>query len=457
MPVQRTGVVVVVVVALLLLGLTTTVPINREKLESRAFYGQMTGELDALSIAQYDGDTLLAGWSTLDITPDEPVMLAGYGIRGPVDSVHDRLEVKAVVLDNGSFSAAVVSLDLLLFPGVIADSLKMMAREGKLPVDAVYPASIHTHNAYGHWEQSPAIQIAFGKYREAVVRYLLSQSVQAIFIAHNHRQGASLGYVKAKAPDYVVNRLDPEKGVTDDYLRAIVIEQESGARSVMLSYAAHPVVLDTKLLTISRDYPGYLTDFLRHAGYDQVVFMAGMVGSHTVSASPLENFDKAKAIGEGLGRTFLRALPARAIQTPPAMAFQQLDLKMPDPQVRISERLGLRTWLFRTLIGKLSANITALQVGEVLMLGMPCDFSGEIAARERLDSLASGRGLELMITSFNGDYIGYVSDDRYYDSSTSEEMRLMNWTGPHMGSYFSYVIRRILDKVQPSKSPGSTQ
>ena len=83
------------------------------------------------------------------------------------------------------------------------------------------------------------------------------------------------------------------------------------------------------------------------------------------------------------------------------------------------------------------------------MLGMPCDFSGEIAVLDGLDDYARERGLNLLITSFNGAYIGYITADHHYDKSRHEEVMAMNWVGPGMGRYFSAVIAALIDRHSP--------
>ena len=76
------------------------------------------------------------------------------------------------------------------------------------------------------------------------------------------------------------------------------------------------------------------------------------------------------------------------------------------------------------------------------MVGAPCDFSGELALP--LYQHARQKNMRLVVTSFNGGYMGYITPDRYYDKD-HYETRLMNWYGPGNGTYFSECIRRIVD------------
>jgi hypothetical protein len=74
------------------------------------------------------------------------------------------------------------------------------------------------------------------------------------------------------------------------------------------------------------------------------------------------------------------------------------------------------------------------------MLGTPCDFSGEFNAS--LDSLAHRTGVQVIVTSFNGGYIGYLTPGKYYEID-HYETRLMNWYARGTGDY----VRECLEKL----------
>src|SRR5690606_42076053 len=52
-----------------------------------------------------------------------------------------------------------------------------------------------------------------------------------------------------------------------------------------------------------------------------------------------------------------------------------------------------------------------------MLLGTPCDFSGELMPP--IDSAARAHGMNAMVTSFNGQYIGYITADQWYDPPPS--------------------------------------
>ena len=64
-----------------------------------------------------------------------------------------------------------------------------------------------------------------------------------------------------------------------------------------------------------------------------------------------------------------------------------------------------------------------------------------------LDSYAKARGLNLIVTSFNGGYIGYVTADKWYNLDKYETVA-MNWFGPYKGAYFQEAIKDLTDLLK---------
>ena len=78
-----------------------------------------------------------------------------------------------------------------------------------------------------------------------------------------------------------------------------------------------------------------------------------------------------------------------------------------------------------------------MRLGDGLWLSTPCDFSGELALDVK--ALARERGLAAAVTSFNGDYVGYVIPARYY-TLDGYEPRTMSFFGPQLPDQFMQVL-----------------
>ena len=124
--------------------------------------------------------------------------------------------------------------------------------------------------------------------------------------------------------------------------------------------------------------------------------------------------------------------------------MHRVPLLLSDPQVKVLKNWRVRPWLFSLAFGDYPEYLTVLRLGNIVMLGTPCDFSGEF--NRSLDSIATRNGLQAMVTSFNGGYIGYVTPDKYYDRD-HYETQLMNWYGPGNGEYMEQCLEQLILKV----------
>ena len=99
----------------------------------------------------------------------------------------------------------------------------------------------------------------------------------------------------------------------------------------------------------------------------------------------------------------------------------------------------------QVLVGDSPKYISSLRLGNLIMIGTPSDFSGELIAP--IEKSISNKELNLIINSFNGGYIGYITDDKWYDRTdiNTYETHTMNWYGPYNGQYFSTLIKKIIE------------
>ncbi len=137
-------------------------------------------------------------------------------------------------------------------------------------------------------------------------------------------------------------------------------------------------------------------------------------------------------------------MPQIRPQPDSTLALLTLPLALLEPHPRVIGNWRVRPWLFYALYGDYPSDLKALRIGQTVLLGTPCDFSGELAAE--LNPLAAKQSVNLMVTSFDGGYIGYVTPDRYYERKTYET-RDMNWFGPQNGAYFTEMMAGLLKKL----------
>lgn len=421
-----------------------TAPIDDTPLADQPFYQAMQRRMDSITIPlHHPTQPVRVGWSQLSIVPDHPLQMAGYKPRPTFTDVHDSLYVKVMAVDNGAYRIYFVSVDLLLFPPALRTAI-----EEKLPKsdsDFVYYTATHTHTAVGGWDPSLLGSILMGEYDSSYIHYASNQVISAIERARASADWATVRYWERSAPENIYNRIDTLSPV-DDKFRGLIIERADGQQALLFAVGAHPTSISKKFTALSADYPGAMARELNE--YKHVQFMAGAIGSQS-----FKGFGRAFEweLVDSVGRTFSRYVrfPQNTVSLPSDLDIQaaKVQLFFGKSQLRLTKNLKLRDWIFKSINHPLAGEITVVRIGNVLLLGTPCDFAGEIAVVNGLVQYANDHGLKLIITSFNGQYTGYVTADHHYFNSDYEEVRILNWVGPYFGEYYSQLIKKIIDKT----------
>ena len=395
-------------------------------------------------------DSLQVGWAKVNITPPLNTPLAGYGKRKGLryKAVHDSVWVRTFYFDNGHTQAVLVTLDMLIAPMTVTAALEKEYAAMGLKPEQVYLTATHTHTSFGGWAKKLGGWLMAGRYSQQVVKETTARILQSIREAKANRQPARIGYGQVYAPQLVANRLTGSLAERDTALRFLKIQQSSGKTAVLCTFSAHPTILPSMTPELSRDYPGELVDRLEET-VDFAAFAAGAVGSHRAVAPHGDTYQSTAAVGQQLAQAIVRQLPSVPLEPTTAIGFARHELELPEPQWRLNSTLRLAPFLFYSLFGRYPAYISSLQLGETILLGIPADYSGELLPP--LEQQALQQGQHLLVTGFNGGYIGYITPDKYYQLK-KYETRSMNFYGPHSGTYLTEILLKLLGQYKSQVS-----
>jgi len=428
---------------LLLLFLAVSVaPIDRS-VDRKQLYTTMMNRMDTLARPVISHRGFSIGFAKENLTPSYPTATAGYGKRmGKLyESVHDSIYVRTMVIDNGARRVAVVSADLLIIPPTVTALLEKELPEIDFTLDNTYLGAIHTHNSIGNWGKG-VMTFLYGSYDDSMVHFIADKIKRSIQRASRNMLPATLKAGAIPLSNIVYNRLI-DHGPVDSLLRVVEIHRSDSSKLLLMSFTAHATCLFSRDLQLSRDYPGMLVDSIEAKNYSFVMFMAGAVGSHAGKA-PEQGWSCVDWMGEKVSKGFLENRNQLIAVHDSTLEMHRVPLLLSDPQVKVLKNWRVRPWLFSLAFGDYPEYLTVLRLGNIVMLGTPCDFSGEF--NRSLDSIATRNGLQAMVTSFNGGYIGYVTPDKYYDRD-HYETQLMNWYGPGNGEYMEQCLEQLILKV----------
>jgi hypothetical protein len=428
------------ILAVVALALITSV--DRSPIESQDFYRETFDRLEKTPWNGSEGDKWLSGWAKANITPDHPVELVGYKPRGLYEFVQDSSYVKAISLSNGKTQIAWLNYELLIIHPALAKAVEQGIVDAGIALDQLIFTGTHTHSGMGGYMPGPLGEIAFGGFDQQVIDWMVKKSVFALKAAISSQDTVSLSFRKVEAGDYVTNRFIKD-GPKDPFIRQLIFSKKDGRKATLYTYSAHATSLNSKFMGLSGDYPKYLNRALENSDYDFAMFAAGTVGSHRPLA-PGNTTDKIQEYSASLDSVMLLKSNQSDTLVNPRMLFSRLNISLREPHLRISDNLRIRPWLFNYLLGDTNPHLDITQVGNVLLIASSGELSGVFY--EDWEKLARQNGLHLIVTTFNGGYIGYITPDELYDEHF-HEVREMNWFGPGNGSYLDRLIKRVIEKA----------
>ncbi|MCU0418437.1 MAG: neutral/alkaline non-lysosomal ceramidase N-terminal domain-containing protein [Cyclobacteriaceae bacterium] len=419
-------------------------PVNRTPVQATDAYQQTLQTLERMAISTDSfGDSIRVGFAKQNITPPFPVTTAGYVKRKGAlrTSVHDSLFVRTLVVQAGRTRAAIVSLDMLLVPPAVYERLTQQLPGIGFSIEQVFLGATHTHNSLGQWDDHLVGEVYAGDFNPAVVDLVTDAIVQSIQRAAAQPMEAAVRYQAIPFREGVSNRL-LSQGPVDSLIHAVEFVWANHQKAILTSYTAHATCLSARELALSRDYPGVLVDALEANGYAFASFLAGAVGSHAPPSGP-DGWERATDLGTALADTVL-ASPAFTAIKGEDMAVGRFALALGEQQIKITPTWRVRSWLSKPLLGESQPAISYVKIGNLVMLNMPCDFSGMLTAP--LYARARSRSSYVFVTSFNGAYIGYVTPDGLYDYQTYET-QVMNWYGRGNGAYLQTCATQLIEKL----------
>ena len=272
-----------------------------------------------------------AGVGIVDITPTEPVVLAGSPTRLKSSSVSTRLYVRALVLSAGGQKLAIVTLDTLKYPVEhVVRARRQIEKITGIPASNVIICASHTHSG-PLWPY----------YKDQLVTPI----AEAVAIAARDLMPCRLGTAKGKAEGVsecrrvikdgkAWNRWQlaseeadkyPAEGPADPEFDVLaVIGKDGRYKAVVYNFACHAA--NTRDLAVSADFPGDVQQVVqKHVGYEVSAFyLTGACGD----VNPIYSA-KRELFGEKLGGEIVRCLGQLSPIAKPTLAIESREIQMP--------------------------------------------------------------------------------------------------------------------------------
>jgi hypothetical protein len=407
---------------------------------------------------------LKGGCAKVNITPPLGIPLIGsYG--KPSDDILDELYAKALVLNDGNNTIAIVSADLLYTPlEEITNPVRRIIKEKTdIPERNVLVCATHTHSGPEVFTRSklkPKDEVPDSEIDNFYLQTLIKKLASSALIAHKNMQEVKIGAAKGHVPEILYNRrpknadgsvtmaftLPPEVAATrkieagpegdtrvtfeladeqeqldfgpiDPEVCVLRVQDANGhIVASLVNFGCHPVSIYPHLSTsISADYPAHAAQVVQQVEGGICLFALGLAGDTVPVRRGLK---PCQQIGKALGGEALKRL--QLVTTTSDVTLQALKRqikfptkKAPSPDPNADDD-GAREYV--------TTEMQVLRLGNIYILGLP----GEVLVEVGLQ-IKKRAGLEnLFVVTLSNDTIGYVCHSQAYEEGGYEPASATN-------------------------------
>ncbi len=279
-----------------------------------------------------------AGTARADLTPDWPVMLAGFGQRTqPATTVHDPVFGKALYLEDAGERMLILTTDLLSIPLQIGRPVAAGIAAGTgLAVRQICICASHTHSAPNPGYAGDGA-IGIERYEAHLIQALTALGIAAVRAARPARLRRGVG----EADIFYNRRTHGRPNRVDRRVPVLVADDAATGmpHAVLFGAGCHPTVLGWDNMAISADFTGCAQAAIeRELPGATALFFNTAQGNIIPITSPRYdaldprgycggNWATALGLGEMLAAAVLRTAAAAAA-TPPALASRRRDLAL---------------------------------------------------------------------------------------------------------------------------------
>lgn len=396
---------------------------------------------------------LRGGCAKVNITPPVGIPLIGsYG--KPSEDILDELYAKALVLNDGNDTIAIVSADLLYTPleEITGPARRIIKEKTGIGEENILICATHTHSGPEVFTRSKfesARKAGAPGIDESYLQTLVSKIAGSVLIAHKNMQEVRIGTAVGSVPEMVFNRrpkdasgaavttfrisaevaatrtiktgddglttvsfvLDANKpsltfGPVDPELRVLRVEDANdNIVGSIVNYACHAVCIYPYLPTsISADFPGDVTELVERAEGGVCLFALGTAGDIVPYQRGVEGHER---LGKAVGGEALRRLQYVRISDDVRLKAIKKEIKFPAKKSGDGEEEAEEY---------ITSEMQVLRLGDIYILGLP----GEVLVEIGLE-IKKRAGLErLLIVSLANDVIGYVCHGAAYEEGGYE-------------------------------------
>jgi len=363
------------------------------------------------------------GASQVNITPDKPTFMSGYGSRTtPFIGVHDSIFASALYFTYEKTKALFISADVVGFSSNFIDTTKkMISSKTGIPLEYIMIAAVHNHGGpvTGNFRNETP-QTGYD-YPAQLKEKLTSLAVEALKNPVPFHMGIGKGFCnqninrRVEFADSTIWLGKNPDGPCDHELDVVKFEDmNNNAIAVLVNWPCHGTASGGQNYLITGDWPGAAARYIKHqAGKDVVVAVtAGASADINPLFGPTNIFYEIDVVGFHVGVEAWKTLTQT--ETFPVKSLQATNTTMTFP--------GKKPWkghLPQTSYESgrdREIRLTVLKIGDLVLSGISGELMTEMGMEVKKQSPYSGT---LIVTHCNGSS-GYICTDKAFSEGGYE-------------------------------------
>lgn len=395
-----------------------------------------------------------AGVAVRVITP-HPLLPVSGGVGTPKPSHTQKgdLYARALVLQKGTTTIAIVSVDNLGWPSALGDKSRKLIKG--IPAENILIGATHTHSApdaYGFPDKNGKSSVDL-KYLD----WCVHQVADAVNEAAANMQPANLKTAIGEAKGKIAyNYYAPE--LYDPRCSVLQVVSNAGKNkgkpiSTLINYAIHPEIIGSSRDILSPDLCGPLYDRIAEKGGGVAIFMNSAQGGMVTADNRLpggkeaNDWNECIRIGDLLADEALRIISDAPVQNSPDLYCTSRTITFPVENEEMKFILEHFPLSYKSLgSDSIAARLNLLNIGTAQVLTIPGEALPNIGYYVKRHMHTK----QPFLFGLTNDAFGYILDKVDFNSFKRYDYICRTSLGPLTGDIY---INEVLNWLQTAPSP----
>jgi len=394
--------------------------------------------LNCSEILASNKSTLFAGAVKVNITPEVPIPMSGYGGRkGPFKGVNDDIFIRVIAFSDGESKAAIIAADLIVIKTSYWEEVtKRLNQEIGIPRENILLCATHTHGgpspAYRY--KSPSTEVI--AYTNEMTEKLITAVKEAVTSLKPAKIGAGIGECKlninrrARRPDGTIRIGRNFDGPVDHEVAVVRIDDMSdNPIAVFINWPCHGTITSGRNYMITGEWPGATARFIEKQFGNNTIAQVTAGASADINPLFMENMENIDAFGPRgeveatgivLGKEVQRVAERIKTSSKGEIAAIQRVVTLPGKEeltpVRNNEQITTDLPKGDISSPVIEIRLSVLKIGQIVFTAVSGEVMNEIGSKTKG---LSPYKYTFMITNCNGSS-GYLVTDEAYEEGGYE-------------------------------------